>query len=178
MPFSVATLLRWGQAREQARGRFALTFVFLAACGGGNAENNNAKTTSPIASASAETPQNPPPPADAWSDSMSKDQQAAFMKAKVVPAMGPIFQAYDAKKYGDFSCKTCHGPAYKVPKDYLPHLTFKDGKIKEVGEHPEMGKFMMEKVTPAMVQAMGAHPFDPQTHQGFGCNGCHTVDMK
>jgi cytochrome c551/c552 len=162
--------------------RFALTFVLLAACGGGNAENT--QTTAPTASASASAA--PTASASAttatteggWSDSMSKDQQAAYMKAKVVPAMGPVFQAFDGKKYAEFGCKTCHGPAYKVPKDYLPHLTFKDGKLKEAAEKPEMAKFMMEKVTPAMVTAMGAKPFDPQAHTGFGCGGCHTIDMK
>ena len=157
--------------------RFALlSFVLLAACGGGNADNQKPET--PIASASAETPKNPPPPADAWSDSMSNDQKAAFMKSKVVPAMKPVFQEHDAKKYAEFSCKTCHGPAFKEPKDYLPHLTFKDGKLKEMTDKPEMAKFMMDKVTPAMVTAMGAKPYDPQTHQGFGCGGCHTIDMK
>ena len=163
--------------------RIALTFVLLAACGGGNAENNG--TTAPTASASASaapsTSASAAPTASAeggWSDSMSKDQQAAYMKAKVVPAMGPVFKEHDGKKYAEFGCKTCHGPAYKVPKDFLPHLTFKDGKIKEAAEKPEMAKFMMEKVTPAMVTAMGAKPFDPQTHTGFGCGGCHVVEMK
>ena len=156
--------------------RFALScFVLLAACGGG-AENN--KPTTPIASASAETPQNPPPPAEAWSDSMSNDQKAAYMKSKVVPAMKPVFQEHDAKKYGGFNCKTCHGPAFKEPKYYLPHLTMKDGKLKEFADKPEMAKFMMDKVTPAMATALGMKPFDPQTHQGFGCGGCHTIDNK
>jgi len=159
--------------------RFALTFVLLAACGGGNAENP--QNTAPTASASASTAPTATATATAeggWSDSMSKDQQAAYMKKNVVPAMGPVFQAFDGKKYAEFGCKTCHGPAFKVPKDYLPHLHFADGKLKEAAEKPEMAKFMMEKVTPAMVTAMGAKPFDPQTHTGFGCGGCHTVEMK
>jgi hypothetical protein len=160
----------------EGRMRFALTFVLLAACGGGSAENNT-KTT-PIASASAETAKNPTPSADVWSDSMSKDQQAAYMKAKVVPAMGPVFQEHDAKKYGEFSCKTCHGPAYKVPKDYLPHLTFKDGKLTAFTDKPEMAKWMMDKVNPAMVTALGAKPYDVKANTGFGCGGCHTIDMK
>lgn len=155
--------------------RFALTFVLLAACGGGNAENP--QTTAPTASASASTAPTAAAP-DVWSDSMSKDQQAAFMKKNVVPAMAPVFQAFDGKKYADFGCKTCHGSAFKLPKDHLPHLTFKDGKLKEAAEKPEMAKFMMEKVTPAMVTAMGAKPYDPQAHTGFGCGGCHTIDTK
>ena len=157
--------------------RIALTFVLLAACGGGNAENP--QNTAPTASASASTaPSATTATTEAWSDSMSKDQQAAFMKKNVVPAMGPVFQAFDGKKYAEFNCKTCHGPAFKVPKDFLPHLHFEGGKLKEAAEKPEMAKFMMEKVTPAMVTAMGAKPFDPQTHTGFGCGGCHTIEMK
>ena len=145
--------------------RFALTFVLLAACGGGNAENTG--TTAPTASASASAAPSASATAtstsatEGWSDSMSKDQQAAFMKAKVVPAMGPVFKEHDGKKYAEFNCKTCHGPAFKVPKDFLPHLTFKDGKIKEAADKPEMAKFMMEKVTPAMVAAMGEKPLRP-----------------
>lgn len=158
--------------------RFAFTFVLLAACGGGAAENHETTAPTASASASAAPTSSAPTAVEAWSDSMSKDQQAAYMKAKVVPAMKPVFQAFDGKKYAEFSCKTCHGPAFKVPKDFLPHLTFKDGKLKEAAEKPEMAKFMMEKVTPAMVTAMGAKPFDPQAHTGFGCGGCHTIDMK
>jgi len=25
---------------------------------------------------------------------------------------------------------------------------------------------------------MGLKPYDPATHEGFGCGGCHTIDMK
>jgi cytochrome c551/c552 len=117
------------------------------------------------------------PPA-VWSDGMSKDQQIAYMKANVVPKMGPVFQEHDKAKYAEVGCKTCHGPQYKVPKDFLPHLTMKDGKLTAFAEKPEMAKFMMDKVTPTMAAALGAKPYDMQTHQGFGCGGCHTIDMK
>jgi hypothetical protein len=45
-------------------------------------------------------------------------------------------------------------------------------------DKPEMAKFMVSSVAPEMAQAMGMKPFDPQTHQGFGCGGCHTIEMK
>jgi len=109
---------------------------------------------------------------------MSKDAAAAFMKKNVVPDMEPVFKGQDAKRYAKFGCKTCHGPAFKVPKDFLPKLTFKDGKITSFADKPEMSKFMAEKVVPAMATAMGMKPFDPATHEGFGCGGCHTVKMK
>lgn len=113
-----------------------------------------------------------------WTKDMTKDQQVAFMKARVMPAMGPVFQTANATKYADFSCKTCHGPAYKDPHEYLPHLTMKDGKLTAFAEKPEVAKFMAESVTPKMAAAMGQPPYDMTTHQGFGCGGCHTIDTK
>jgi hypothetical protein len=140
----------------------------------------------PAADTSAAAPAAPAEPAPApaapsgpvWSNDMTKEQKVAFMKANVVPHMEPVFQAQDAKRYKEFSCKTCHGPKFALPKDFLPKLTFKDGAITAFKTKPEMAKFMEEKVTPAMADAMGMKPFDPATKQGFGCMGCHTVNMK
>jgi hypothetical protein len=110
---------------------------------------------------------------------MTKDQQVAFMKKNVVPEMGPVFKAYDAKRYAEFGCKTCHGPKFKLPKDYLPKLIFsKEGKLVSPADEPELAKFMGEQVMPHMAAAMGLKPFDMTTHTGFGCGGCHTVQMK
>jgi hypothetical protein len=116
--------------------------------------------------------------ADVWSDSMSDQQKAEFMKKKVVPAMAKTFQEFDATKYADFGCKTCHGPQFKPhPVDFLPELHVKDGKLAEAEEHPEMAKFMGEKVSPQMAAIFGKKPYDPQTKEGFGCGGCHKIDM-
>ena len=54
----------------------------------------------------------------------------------------------------------------------------KDGKITAFAEKSEVANFMATKVVPAMAAAMGEKPYDPATHQGFGCAGCHTVEMK
>ena len=113
-----------------------------------------------------------------WSDSMPKEQQMAFMKTKIVPAMGPVFTAHDATKYADFGCKTCHGPAYKDPHEFLPHLTLQNGNLTAFKEKPAVAKFMAESVSPKMADAMGLPHFDPKTMQGFGCGGCHTIDKK
>jgi cytochrome c553 len=109
---------------------------------------------------------------------MPRDQQAAFMKKNVMPNMKPVFQAHDATRYANFSCKTCHGPEFKDPHEYLPKLTMKDGKLTAFAEKPEVAKFMAEQVAPKMAAAMGLPPFDMKTKQGFGCPGCHTVEMK
>ena len=101
----------------------------------------------------------------------------AFMKTRVVPAMGPVFKAH-AAKYAEFSCKTCHGPEYKDPHEFLPKLTMKGGTLTAFAEKPEMAKFMAESVVPNMATAMGLPPYDMKTHQGFGCGGCHTIETK
>jgi hypothetical protein len=78
----------------------------------------------------------------------------------------------------DFGCKTCHGPNRQDPKDFLPKLALKDGKITAFADKPEVAKFMAEKVVPEMASVLGKQPYDPATKQGFGCMGCHTVEAK
>jgi hypothetical protein len=131
----------------------------------------------PPAAASA-TPAAAAPAANVWRDDFTTEQAAAFMKANVVPHMGPVFQAANAKRYADFSCKTCHGPNGKPPTEFLPHLTVKDGKMLEFVQHPEIAKFMASRVVPEMASSLGLAPFNPATHTGFGCGGCHTIDKK
>ena len=107
---------------------------------------------------------------------MTHDQQLAHMKTVIQPTMGKLFTAFDGKKYGDFGCGTCHGAKKEDPHKALPKLTLSgDGFKKLAAEKPAIMKFMGEQVTPAMATAMGEKPFDPATHQGFGCGGCHTV---
>ncbi|MBS2011350.1 MAG: hypothetical protein JST00_00450 [Deltaproteobacteria bacterium] len=156
----------------------SLTFA-VAACGGPEPATPATPGATPPAPG---TPATPPGPAAGlpteWSDSMPMDQQVAFMKTNVLPRMSKTFQAHNATRYADMTCKTCHGPNNKPPKEFLPKLSMKDGKITAFAEKPEVSKFMAEKVVPEMASAMGKKPYDPATHQGFGCAGCHTVEMK
>ncbi len=109
---------------------------------------------------------------------MSTKDKAAFMKAKVMPAMTKVFQDYDAKEYANFSCKTCHGKEMKPkPAMALPELNMKAGKMVEAEKKPELAKFMHEKVVPAMAELFGKQPYDPKTNSGFGCAGCHKMNM-
>lgn len=147
------------------------------ACGGSAQEPATASDSAPVMgepSASA-APSAPPAIPDKWDASMTPEQKAEFMKQKIMPALEPIFKAHDAEEA--FTCQTCHGPDFKLPKDFLPHLTIKDGQMTDFTEQPEMAKFMAEKVTPAMIAALGVPGYDPATQKGFGCNGCHTIDM-
>lgn len=146
----------------------------LVACGGGQPTpaSPSEPTVAPAAEAEGAA-------ADLkWSDDMPVKDKGVFMKKKVLPEMSQLFKEYDAKEFADFSCKTCHGPQMKPkPVDFLPELHVKDGKLVEAAEHPEIAKFMGEKVSPAMAELFGKPHYDPATGKGFGCGGCHKMNM-
>jgi cytochrome c551/c552 len=162
-----------------AASAMALGFSFtLMACGGTD-HTANAPTAPVDADAGVATA---PTAAGAlpttWSDSMSKEQQMAFMKQRVVGPMGETFKDHDKARYADFSCKTCHGAQYQNPHAFLPHLKLEGENLTAFKTDPEVAKFMHEKVVPAMAKAMGEPEYDMKTHTGFGCGGCHTIDTK
>jgi len=173
----------------------SLLIAFAAACGAAPASPATPSSTAPEASASsvqaaasaeptsaaptAETAAaSPAPGGETWSNDWPKDKQIAFMKKNVAPRLGKVFKAHDSAHYADFSCKTCHGPAYKNPHDFLPRLALKDGKLLAFADKPEVSKFMAESVVPEMASAIGEPPYDPKTQKGFGCGGCHSIDKK
>ena len=152
-----------------------ISALVLAACGGEPPPPAGTPgTAAPVATAAAAAD---PHAGVAWRDDMTKEQKVAFMKARVAPEMAKTFQEFDAKRYEDFGCKTCHGPQSKDPDDFLPKLTMKDGKLTCFAEKPEISKFMAAKVAPQMAALFGKQPYDPATHQGFGCAGCHHIEM-
>jgi len=184
---------------------FALASVLVAsliACGGGDqqppttptAPSASAATTTTAPTASA-TPTASTAPTAAAPDAgtpavadtttphfndLPKDKKIEIMSKKVVPNVGKDFKDYNAKEFADFGCTTCHGPKKNQdPHQVLPKLTMSNGGFEKMkAKKPEMVKFMQEKVAPDMAAALGEKPYDPATKQGFGCGGCHTVDMK
>ena len=156
-----------------------LAVVALGACGG--SQPAPAAPGGETGAPAAEAPAGEAPAGAAdmvWKDDLSTKDKAAFMKAKVMPEMGKVFKDHDAAKYENFSCKTCHGKDMKPkPVEALPELHFKDGKITEAEKMPEMFKFMHESVEPKMAAVFGKEPYDPKTNTGFGCNGCHKINM-
>jgi hypothetical protein len=163
--------------------------AIIAACGGGEATppasvpqpavaSAASAAAAPVASAA---PAAAPVVAAATAggtpfSSMDDAKKLAHMKMVIRPTMGKLFQAHDAKRYGDFGCKTCHGENKEDTHKVLPKLTLSgDGFKKLFAQKPDVMKFMTEQVTPAMQTAMNEPPFDPATHKGFGCGGCHAV---
>jgi cytochrome c551/c552 len=148
------------------------------ACGGEAPAPASPPSAPPAASAVAAGSATPAALPTAWSDDMPMDQKKAFMKANVAPRMAKVFQGMNATHFADFGCKTCHGPDWKAPKDFLPKLSMKDGKITAFADKPEVAKFMAEKVVPEMASALGEKPYDAATKSGFGCMGCHSIETK
>jgi hypothetical protein len=154
------------------------TILFLAACGGSQppAESPPDPAAEPPP---AETPAEAPMP-EAFDD-MNRDQRMMFMKQTVLPTMQAKFQEFDATRYAEFSCATCHGAgakdgSFKMPNPNLPKLpSTPEGFTELAGKKPEAAKFMGEVVTPTMTELLHEEPFDMATGKGFGCMECHTT---
>lgn len=107
-----------------------------------------------------------------------------FMKKTVFPKMKDEFTGWDAKRFADMNCKTCHGDgasdgSFTMPNPKLPVLPSKPEDFKKLAaKKPAAAKFMMEHVVPDMASMLGQQPYDMKTQQGFGCHNCHTDDAK
>jgi len=137
----------------------------------------------PMPDAKAESMNEEPPPAEpappaerkrkAFS-AMDPGEKLEHMKTVVEPTMKAKFQEFAAKEFSDFGCKTCHGPGVKDGKFDMPNPALPALNKKEMDKHPEVTKFMMEVVVPEMATLLDEAPYDPATHEGFGCMECHT----
>jgi hypothetical protein len=151
------------------------SLVVAVACGGSQPPAESAPP------AAADAPAGGDAPAPAAFHDMNRDQRMMFMKETVMPAMQAEFQKFDAKRYAEFSCATCHGSGAKsgtftMPNPELPKLPATPDGFKALGEkHPDMMKFMGEVVKPKMQELLKEEPFDPATGKGFGCMECHTT---
>lgn len=112
---------------------------------------------------------------------MSRREKSEHMKKVVVPQLGAVFAAADPERYAEFGCVNCHGPGarrgeFEMPSAALPKLPPKGDFAALKAEKPQVFVFMAEKVLPEMAQALGEHPFDPATGEGFSCYDCHTTE--
>jgi hypothetical protein len=111
-------------------------------------------------------------------DKLTHQEQMDFMKKNVVPAMKTAFQKFDAKKYKNFTCKTCHGKnpekaKFKMPNPELPKLDF--AALKAGKQAPKVAKFMGEVVKPEMAKILHQPEYTESNPKGFGCLECHVA---
>lgn len=111
-----------------------------------------------------------------WFDKLSHDDKVKFMKEKVVPEMKVTFQKFDAKKYKNFGCKTCHGKhakqnKFKMPNADIPKLDF--AALKAGKQKPKVAEWMGKVVKPEMAKLLQMPEYTEQNPKGFGCLDCH-----
>ena len=110
-------------------------------------------------------------------DKLSKKEKVDIMVSKVVPNVGKIFKDHDSKEFAKFGCTTCHGPDKKQdPHEVLPKLTLSGGGFEKLAKSKPAVVKWMTAVETEMASSLGEAPYDPKTHKGFGCGGCHTVN--
>lgn len=168
--------------RPMDNAKYLALAIALAACGGAKTTGPNpggGTTTEPAPGGGAATD---PAPVDdgpvTWDPSWSHDEKRDFMKAHVLPEMKVAFQGYSEERWGGFNCKSCHGdPWQDHPKDALPKLKLEGGDFDVPEDEKPIVAFMKSEVVPKMAALFGQKPFDPATGEGFGCGGCHTVDV-
>jgi len=155
----------------------AFCLVLAAGCNKDNeasAPPDPSGASDPVAADGTEPTDDATPPA--WPE-MSHEQKITHMKTEVMPTMKAVFQGFSAEHFADFTCATCHGPGasegqFEMPSPALPKLP-PNGEFEPLmKEKPEIMNFMFE-VGPKMAASLGVEPYNPETHEGFGCYGCH-----
>ncbi len=159
----------------------------MAACGGSTpaaetpSDDGGDTTSDPSSAADAGGPEAGEPEAGAPEtqpnksfDEMSPPERMSLMKKVVLPEMTNAFQEFDREEFAEVSCATCHGPGAKNGDFEMPSAALPALDQEEMAEHPEVTKFMKEIVVPKMAAILGEQPYNPETHEGFGCFDCHT----
>lgn len=112
----------------------------------------------------------------AWAD-MDHEQREKFMEDVVMPTMKAKFVEFDAVKYADMDCGTCHISAddHQMPNPNLYKLDFSKKPEDYSAEEQKVGHFMDTVVVPEMAKLLDEEPYNMETQKGFGCLECHTV---
>lgn len=114
-----------------------------------------------------------------WAD-LDHEGRMALMRERVLPEMGELFREHDAEEHATFTCATCHGESmtevgFRMPNGLHPLVRAEIPALveSEDEETARTARFMLERVTPGMIEILGVAPYDPATGEGFGCLRCH-----
>jgi hypothetical protein len=97
----------------------------------------------------------------------------------VLPTMADLFAEYDAERFANISCKTCHGNDASAVGFHMPNQlpTLWPSRTPEqrhmVELHPDMVRFMFNRVLPTMTKLLGQPGWNNDDQTGFSCFNCH-----
>lgn len=110
----------------------------------------------------------------------TRQQRVDWMAVSVHPKMRAVFAKFDADRFQDFTCQTCHGETMELADYHMPNTLYAlsptDTVAKAAAYDPKVAEFMIRDVMPEMAKLLGESPYDPATHAGFSCFGCHPAE--
>lgn len=112
-----------------------------------------------------------------WEE-MSLSQRKAHMRSVVLPLAAGIFRDWRPERYAVVDCTLCHGDAaqrenFSMPTAHLPRLSGALLLGPEFERHPATTRLKLDRLVPAMSEALGVKSFSLITRRGFGCYSCH-----
>ena len=114
----------------------------------------------------------PPGATKLWT-AMTHAERANHMAVVVSPRMSAVFKDFDAERFADFSCATCHGPrasdrSFAMPNPNLPRLDERFFYAEHRENTPRMFDFMLE-MEAELAKTMGV----TYARGSLRCTTCH-----
>ena len=104
---------------------------------------------------------------------MGHTERKEYMRDVLTPRFAQMFMAFDAKRFPQMKCVTCHGNGartgeFKMPDAKLPKLPKSEAAMKKLElKMPAMVKFMRDSVAPLTAQMLSM--------KEYKCEGCHMM---
>lgn len=170
LPISFAVCCRslWLAAARGRAATIALPLAVALGCGG-----SGKGATDPAGVGSGES-------AIAWKDK-TRAQRMDWMGLQVFPQMKAAFKEFDANRFSEFECQTCHSEEMEIVNFKMPNTKIYalpvENTVQSAREYDEqVTDFMLNVVTPKMAELLDMPVYNPETKSGFGCFGCHPTE--
>lgn len=110
-------------------------------------------------------------------EQMNLEQRKNHMRTEVLPRVAVIFGEWRPERYATVNCGLCHpghrDGDFRMPADHLPRLSGELLLGPEFASDPDTTRLKLDRLVPAMTEALGLKPFSLVTRRGFGCYSCH-----
>lgn len=109
---------------------------------------------------------------------MSIDQKKRHMEEAVLPRAAQVFRTWQPDRYLQIDCTLCHGSDpvaanFHMPSPHLPRLSGEVLLGPEFAKYPDTTRLKLDRLVPAISEALGLKSFNIITRGGFGCYSCH-----